>query len=82
MDGKLVLSPNWGVHWWLAGGRDFDVNETIFARLEYRPSNRIFLTFGYGWSFVGDGPFLLEDPDFNLSGQESAVYTVTVRGDF
>ena len=61
---------------------DFDVNETIFARLEYRPSNRIFLTFGYGHSFVGDGPFLLEDPDFNLSGLESAVYTVTVRGDF
>jgi hypothetical protein len=81
-DGKLVLSPDIAVRWRLVLDRDFRGNDAVFARIEYRPSNRIFAHFSYGRSYLGDGPFLLEDRDLNLSRSGSAVYSISLRGDF
>jgi hypothetical protein len=51
-----------------------------FARLEFRPTSRAWVTLAYGWADRGDGPFPLEDP--LPSAAERDVFTFTVRGDF
>jgi hypothetical protein len=81
-DGKLALSPNWGVHWRLIVGGSFDVRQSVLARLEYRPNDRIFLTADYGRAFVGDDRFMLQDPDIDLFEVGDNVYSISVRGDF
>jgi hypothetical protein len=82
VDGKFALTPSWAFHWRVASGRDFDVEQAVFVRLEFRPNDRLFATLSYGHAFVGDGPFLLEDRDYSLSGLGSNVYTIVLRGDF
>lgn len=81
-DGKLALSPDWGLHWRFAAGRGTSVSKAVFSRLEYRPNNRIYAALGYGGDFLGDAPYLLEDRDLDASGPRPAVYTISVRGDF
>ncbi len=81
-DGKLAFSPDWGLHWRFTVARGTRVREVLFSRLEYRPNNRVYATFGYGRDFLGDAPYLLEDDDLSLSNPRSAVYTIAVRGDF
>lgn len=56
--------------------------DALYLRLELRPTGHVFATLEYGRDFVGDGPFLLEDPDIGRSGGADAVYALTLRGDF
>ncbi|MEE9270808.1 MAG: hypothetical protein V3V49_11170 [Candidatus Krumholzibacteria bacterium] len=81
-DGKLAMSPDWGLHWRFAVARGTNVRKAVFSRLEYRPNDRVYATFGYGQDFLGDAPYLLEDEDLDLGNPASAVYTISVRGDF
>ncbi len=81
-DGKLALSPNWGLYWRFILSESFDVGQTLFTRLAYRPNDRIFVIFAYGRKVIGDGPFILEDQDVELSRFDTAQYTILLRGDF
>jgi len=81
-DGKLALSPNWGLYWRFLVSSQFDLGDMLYSRLEYRPNDRLFFVFGYGRTVIGDGPFLLEDQDIELSRFSSAQYTLLLRGDF
>jgi hypothetical protein len=81
-DGKIALSADVALRWRFALNKDFRGDDAVFARVEYRPSNRIFAHLSYGRSYIGDGPFLLEDRDLNLSRSSSAAYTISLRGDF
>lgn len=82
MDAKFPVSPNWGFYFRVIASRDFDVAEAAYARLDFRPNDRVFATFSYGRSDFGDGPFLLEDADIDLARGDTAVYRITIRGDF
>ena len=81
-DGKLALSPNWGLYWRFILSESFDIGQTLFTRLAYRPNDRIWVVFAYGREVIGDGPFILEDQDVELSRFGSAQYTILLRGDF
>ena len=81
-DGKLILTPNWGLDWRFIVSRDFNISESVFAQLEYRPSNRVYMTLFVGRSYVGDNPFVLEDPDVDLPEPGIVVYGIRLRGDF
>jgi hypothetical protein len=81
-EGKLVINPAWGFHWRTLLGRDYAVGQTAAFRIEYRPSNRIFAYIGYGYPYLGDDPFVLEDRQLGLLRGGVARYTLVVRGDF
>lgn len=81
-DGKMVITPDWGLHWRFLLSRDFTVSQATFFRLEYRPSNRIFAYVGYGRSYFGDDPFVLEDRDLGVLRSGSSQWVITLRGDF
>jgi hypothetical protein len=81
-DGKLAINPDWGFYWRFMLTRDFAVGQTAFVRLDYRPADRIYATFDVGRDYIGDEPFLLEDPELDLSTAASTVYRVSIRGDF
>jgi hypothetical protein len=69
--GRLVMSDR-------VSSRD-----AVYWRLEMRPTDWVFATFGYGRPYIGDDPYLLEDPDIGgMRGVSEAVYFATVRGDF
>jgi hypothetical protein len=62
---------------------DADITKDgIFARLEFRPTARIFAYLSYGRQVLGDAPFLLEDEDLTLSHYGPTVLTLYLRGDF
>lgn len=82
VDAKFPLSPNWGFYFRLIAARDFDLAQTSFARLDYRPTDRVFATLSYGRGDLGDGPFLIEDADIDLARGDTAVYRISIRGDF
>ncbi len=54
----------------------------IYARLEFRPTGRTWVTVAYGWGSVGDAPDMLDDRDAIPAADTRDVVTVTVRGDF
>ena len=81
-DGKLAITPEWGFHWRFLMSRDYAVGRTAFFRLEFRPSNRLFACVGYGPSYLGDDPFLLEDREIGLLREGASGYTISMRGDF
>ena len=56
--------------------------DAVYWRFEVWPTDYIFATFGYGRRYIGDDPFLLEDPDVGRRTTAESVYFVTVRGDF
>jgi hypothetical protein len=53
-----------------------------FARLEFRPSPRTWVTLAYGWDDIGDTPYVLDDPTIPTRTDSGRVVTLTVRGDF
>lgn len=57
-------------------------SDAVFCRLELRPVDYVFATIGYGRSYIGDGPYVVEDLDVGPSGATESVYTITIRGDF
>ncbi len=81
-DGKMVLTPDWGLHWRFLLTRNFTIGQATFFRLEYRPSNRIFVYIGYGRAYFGDDPFVLEDRDLGVLRSGLSQWVVTLRGDF
>jgi hypothetical protein len=81
-DGRVGLSPDFGLHWRLLLSRDFDVGRSAYWRLEYRPNNRIFAYLSYGRSFLGDDPFVLEDRDLGLARAGTSQIMMSLRGDF
>jgi hypothetical protein len=61
--------------------RDATPAQSVFARLEFRPTRRTWLTVAYGRDVVGDGPYFLEDEDSPPPPGADGVLTITVRGD-
>ncbi len=56
--------------------------DAVYARLEFRPTARTWVTLAYGRATTGDGPYFLEDRDAIPTIDSEDVVTVTVRGDF
>ncbi len=81
-DSRLVLGGGLAFYWRMILSRDFDAHEAIYARLSFRPTNRLFAVLSYGRPFLGDGPYLLEDPDIGTCGDLSPIYCFSLRGDF
>ena len=57
-------------------------SDALYARLEFTPTRRTWVTIAYGRATVGDGPYFLEDDDALPTVDTEDVLTVTVRGDF
>lgn len=55
--------------------------QSVYARLEFRPTRRTWFTIGYGRDAVGDGPYFLEDSDLPPTPDSDDVFTLIVRGD-
>ncbi len=66
---------------WIVAG-DVERSDAVYARLEFRPTFRTWVTLAYGRPEVGDGPYFLEDRDPLPTSQTDDVITITVRGDF
>jgi hypothetical protein len=56
--------------------------DAVYARLEFRPTARTWVTIAYGRDTTGDGPYFLEDEDALPTIDTEDVVTITVRGDF
>jgi hypothetical protein len=81
-DAKLSFGGNMAVYWRAVIAQNADPKDVIYARFEYRPNRRLFLTAGYGRSIFGDDPFLLEDADISALIEDTPQYTFSLRGDF
>lgn len=66
---------------WIASD-DVERSDAIYARLEFRPTLRTWVTLAYGRESVGDGPYFLEDDDSLPTIDTEDVLSITVRGDF
>jgi len=66
---------------WMVTGA-VERGDAVYARLEFRPTSRTYLTLAYGRATTGDGPYFLEDRDAFPTADTEDVVTVTVRGDF
>ncbi|HXV12825.1 MAG TPA: hypothetical protein VEC56_01335 [Candidatus Krumholzibacteria bacterium] len=66
---------------WIASGA-VERSDAVYARLEFRPTARTWVTFAYGRAVAGDGPYLLEDDDALPTAGTEDVFTIVVRGDF
>jgi hypothetical protein len=78
----VALNSVWGFHWRFILAHDYAASQAAFARLEFRPSERIYAAVGYGEPGIGDDPFVLEDRQIGLMRAGSSRYTILVRGDF
>jgi hypothetical protein len=81
-DSKLSFGGNMAIYWRAVIAHNAKPRDAIYARFEYRPSRRLFLTAGYGRSIFGDDPFLLEDADIQAMSEVTPQYAFTIRGDF
>jgi len=81
-EGKVALNSVWGLHWRFILAHDYAASQAAFARLEFRPSERIYAAVGYGEPGIGDDPFVLEDRQIGLMRAGSSRYTILLRGDF
>jgi hypothetical protein len=66
---------------WIVAGEE-ERPSALYARLEFRPTGRTWVTVAYGWGNVGDSPYMLDDIDPIPSSGTRDAFTVTVRGDF
>jgi hypothetical protein len=57
-------------------------SDDVFIRLDLRPADWVFAAIGYGRYYIGDQPYMLEDPDIGRGGQAESVWFVRLRGDF
>jgi hypothetical protein len=82
----LETRVNWNatsalyLRWMVAGATAR--TDAVYARLEFRPTGRTWVTLAYGRATAGDGPYFLEDDDALPTVDTEDVLTVTVRGDF
>jgi hypothetical protein len=56
--------------------------DAVFLRLDMRPTEWMFAAVGYGRYYIGDEPYMLEDPDIGRRGETESVWFIRVRGDF
>lgn len=61
---------------------DVASRDAVFVRLDLRPTSWVFAAVGYGRSYVGDQPYMLEDPDIGRRGETESVWFIRLRGDF
>ncbi len=66
---------------WMLAGRP-EEGDAVYARLEFRPTDRTWVTLAYGWSDAGDSPYLFDDRATLPPSAGYDVITLTVRGDF
>jgi hypothetical protein len=66
---------------WIVSGA-VERSDAVYARLEFRPTARAWVTLAYGRDTTGDGPYFLEDGDALPTLATEDVVTITVRGDF
>ena len=66
---------------WMATGA-LERSDAAYARLEFRPTARTWVTLAYGRATAGDGPYFVEDNDALPTTDTEDVFTLTVRGDF
>ncbi len=66
---------------WIASGA-VARSDAVYARLEFRPTARTWVTVAYGRAVAGDGPYFLEDEDALPTIDTEDVFTIVVRGDF
>jgi len=57
-------------------------SDAVFLRLDMRPTDWVFAAVGYGRHYVGDQPYMLEDPDIGRRGEAESVWFIRLRGDF
>lgn len=81
-DSRVVLNSDFAVDWRYILAGEEDVRDTVFFRLAFRPSQRLYAYASYGRQSLGDGPFLLEDEELFLTGVDPSLYTISIRGDF
>jgi hypothetical protein len=56
--------------------------DAVFIRLDLRPTDWVFAAVGYGRDYIGDQPYMLEDPDIGRRGETESVWFIRLRGDF
>ncbi len=81
-DARLAFGGNLAIYWRAILTKNFTTSDAVYAHFEFRPGKRLFLLASYGKSFIGDDPFLLEDPHIDVIGDARPVYHFSVRGDF
>ncbi len=81
-ESRVAFRGNIAISWRTIFTKNFTTNDAVHARLEYRPSSHLFFAVSYGRAFIGDDPFLLEDPDISIIGTDTPIYGFCVRGDF
>jgi hypothetical protein len=81
-DCKLAFGGNMAIYWRAVIAHNSEPMDAIYARFEYRPNQRLFLTAGYGRSIFGDDPFVLEDADIYTLREVTPQYSLSIRGDF
>jgi hypothetical protein len=57
-------------------------SDAVFIRLDMRPTDWAFAAVGYGRYYIGDQPYMLEDPDIGRRGETESVWFIRLRGDF
>lgn len=82
MEARLNWTANVALYGRVIADEEAASNGAVFCRLEVRPARHVFATLGFGRREVGDGPYVVEDPDIGAVGDIESVYTLTVRGDF
>jgi hypothetical protein len=82
VEGKLVVTSEWGFYWRVIFARDYAASRSALFRLDFRPSERIYASLAYGEPLVGDDPFVVEDREIGLMRGGPARYSVSLRGDF
>lgn len=81
-DGRVNWTATTAIYGRVVSSGSDGGGDAAYLRLEFRPVDHVFATLGYGRAAIGDGPYLLEDPDIGPTGAAESVYTITVRGDF
>ncbi|MFH1755045.1 MAG: hypothetical protein ABIA59_05025 [Candidatus Latescibacterota bacterium] len=81
-DAKLALGSGMAVYCRALLSHNSEPRDAVYARFEFRPGQRLFVTASYGRSIFGDAPFLLEDPDIDTLSDITPQYAFSIRGDF
>jgi hypothetical protein len=82
MEARLNWSANVSLYGRMVTSDRAGSNDAAFWRLEMRPADHVFVTFGYGRGAIGDAPYVVEDSDITTTGDAESVYAFAVRGDF
>jgi hypothetical protein len=82
VEARFNLSPRVSLYGRFLLSQQTTSRDAAYWRFEMRPTEMVFVTFGYGRPWIGDEPFLLEDGEIGQRATTDPVYFMTVRGDF